>query len=193
MKQQHASAITDQIAVRYAEGVDHVWESWEPALESCERAFTAAGAWRTMLDGDDLATRLRRAQYRAHAAAEVASGLVPPPSVLEAHGYLLSSLGACRDALGVLAVRADLEELDAEDAEIGLHAVTTTRDAFRGARSTTALVHAWVAEDQVDPAWQHDPVRPSRTWPYVLWLLVGTCLVLFGALLAQALLGTGSA
>jgi hypothetical protein len=183
----------DQVAVRYADGIDHVWESWEPSLRSCERVFSAAGTWRTTLDCDELAGRLRRAQYRAHTAAEFASGLVPPPSALDAHGYLLAALGACRDALGVLAVRAELEELDDEGAEIGLQAVETTREAFRGARSTTALVHAWIAEDEVDPTWLREPVQPSRSWPYVLWLLVGTCLVLFGALVAQALVGTGHA
>ncbi len=189
MKQHVAQ---DQIAVRYADGVDHVWASWEPSLRDCERILAGAGAWRSGIDGDELASRLRRAQYRAHTASEFASGLVPPPSALDAHGYLLAALGACRDAFGVLAVRAELDELDDDSCEIGMHALDATRSAFGGARSSTALVHAWVAEDGIDPSWLHEPATPSRTWPYVLWMLIGTCAVLFAALVAQALLGSGS-
>ncbi|MEO6866719.1 MAG: hypothetical protein ABI200_01725, partial [Gaiellales bacterium] len=113
-----------------------------------------------MTDSDELAEELRRVQYRAHSSSEFAAGLTPPPSALDAHLIVMGSLIACRDALGVLAVRADLDELDEETAEIGLHAIDATRDAFMGVRSSTALVHAWVANDQVDPDWIIDHTGP---------------------------------
>ena len=184
--------VPDQVAVRYADGVDHVWTAWEPSLRRCERLL-GGHTWRAGLPSDDLAAQLRRAQYRAHSAAEFAAGLVPPPSAADAHAFLLGSLGSCRDALGVLAVRADLDELDDDTAEIGMHAVDITRDAFRGARSTTALVHAWIAEDQVDPEWLHEQRHGSRVWSIVLWALVAGCALLFLVLVGQVLLvGLGS-
>ncbi len=181
----------DQLAVRYADGVDHVWSSWEPSVRTCERLFGAA-LWRADLDGDTLASEIRRAQYRAHTAAEFASGLVPPPSAVDAHTYLLATLAACRDALGVLAVRAELDELADDLAELGLHAVDATRDAFRGARSTSVLVQAWVAEDQVDPEWLREPSGSSRSWSaIVVWGMVATASLLLAALVLQVLvLGT---
>jgi hypothetical protein len=178
--------VQDQVAVRYADGIDHVWTSWEPSLRRCERMLGAA-SWRAGVDGEELALQLRRAQYRAHTAAEFAAGLVPPPSAADAHGFLLGSLASCRDALGVLAIRAEMEGLDDDVAEIGLHAVDVTRDAFRGARSTTALVHAWIAEDQVDPEWLHEQSEASRLWPFLLWLLIATCAALFVVLVVQVL------
>lgn len=178
--------VHDQVAVRYADGVDHVWTAWEPALRRCERLL-GGHSWRSELDSQDLASQLRNAQYRAHMAAEFASGLVPPSSALDAHSMLVGTLGACRDALGVIALRAELEELDDDIAEIGLHAVDTTRDAFRGARSTTALVHAWVADDQVDPEWLHPPATGSRTWQFVLWLLAAVCVAMFIVLTVQVI------
>lgn len=184
MKQHVAN---EQVAVRYADGIDHLWATWEPALRTCERMF-GASAWRAGIDGDDAADELRRAQYRAHTAGEFATGLVPPPSARGAHGDLVGSLGMCRDVLGVLAVRAELDELDDDAAEIGLHALGATRDAFGGARSTTALVHAWVESDQVDPQWPiGDDARSSRAWPVVLWLVLGGCATLLALLVAEAL------
>jgi hypothetical protein len=177
--------VHDQVAVRYADGVDHVWATWEPSLRRCERLLGTHG-WRAGFDGDELAGELRRAQYRAHTAAEFAAGLVPPASALDAHAMLIGTLASCRDALGVIAIRAEMHELDEDIAEIGLHAVDTTRDAFRGARSTTALVHAWIAEDQVDPDWLGGDSGPgSRLWPFLLWLLVGICAALFVVLLVE--------
>jgi hypothetical protein len=97
----------------------------------------------------------------------------------------MGSLGSCRDVLGVLAIRAELEELDDDAAEIGLHAVDVTRDAFRGARSTTALVHAWVAADQVDPDWIDEATTPSAAWPWLITSLVLCSICLFVVLLLQ--------
>lgn len=180
--------VHDQVAVRYADDVDHVWMSWEPSLRRCERLL-GGHSWRAGIDGDEVAGHLRRAQYHAHTAAEFAAGLVPPPSAADAHAFLLAALGACRDALGVLAVRAELDELDDDTAEIGLHAVDVTRDAFRGARSTTALVHAWVADDRVDPSWLDQDHRPTRAWMVALWVFVAACAALLAVLLFQVSFG----
>lgn len=187
MGQQHATR--DQVAVRYADGVDHVWAAWEPSLRRCERIF-GANSWRAGIEGEELAVQLRQAQYRAHTASEFAAGLVPPPSALDAHAYLLGSLASCRDALGVLAIRAEMDSLDDDVAEIGLHAVDTTRDAFRGARSTTALVHAWVANDGVDPAWLAPGSVPpaSRAWRVLGWCFLLATVALLGVLVVQAAL-----
>lgn len=178
--------VQDQVAVRYAEAIDRVWEGWEPSLRRCERLL-GGQAWRAGTDPEQLAEQLRRAQYRAHTAAEFAAGLVPPASALDAHAVLVGTLGACRDTLGVLALRADTEQLDEDVAEIGLHAVDATRDAFRGARSTTALVHAWIAADQVDPAWLQQDRQGSRLWPFLLWMLLATCASLFVVLVVEVL------
>jgi hypothetical protein len=179
--------VHDQVAVRYADGVDHVWTDWEPSLRRCERIF-GPSPWRMSIDGDDIAEQIRRSQYRAHTAAEFAAGLVPPPSAHDAHAVLLGTLAACRDALGVLAIRAELDELDDEMADVGLQTLELTRDAFRGARSTTALVQAWTPEEQVDPRWLHEDHQPSRVWPALLWGLVAACTLLFVLLVAQVLI-----
>lgn len=179
--------VHDQVAVRYADGIDHVWSTWEPALRRCERIL-GGHSWRSGLEAEELASQLRRAQYRAHTASEFASGLVPPPSAIDAHAMLIGTLSSCRDALGVIAIRAEMDELDDDVAEIGLHAVDTTRDAFRGARSTTALVHAWVADDRVDPEWLHQPQPQSRAWQFLLWMLAATCVALFVVLAVELVL-----
>lgn len=186
MRQQ---VVQDQVAVRYADGIDHVWNAWEPALRRCEMLLGGT-SWRSGIEPQELADHLRRAQYRAHTAGEFATGLVPPPSAADAHSMLLTSLGICRDTLGVLAVRAELDELDEDISVIGLHAVDSTRDAFRSARSTTVLVHAWVADDEVGPSWLpgESPAGPSRAASIVLWALVVTCVVLLGALLVEVFL-----
>jgi len=181
--------VNDQVAVRYADGMDHVWTSWVPSLRRCERLL-GAQSWRAGLSGEEIADQLRRSQYRAHTAGEFAAGLVPPPSAATAHGFLMESLTSCRDTLGVIAIRAELEELDDDTAEIGLHAVDTTRDAFRGARASTALVHAWVADDGVDPSWfDATPMRRTARWTaLVVWVLVGVCALLITALLVEVLI-----
>lgn len=185
----HQHVIQDQIAVRYADGIDDVWDSWEPSLRRCERLLGAT-AWRTSMD-DEQATQLRRAQYRAHTAAEFAAGLIPPSSATEAHASLLGALASCRDVLGVLAIRAELDEFDDDVAEIGLHAVEMTRDAFHGARTTTALVHAWIADDHIAPEWLDEHSPSSHVWPWVLRMLVMAAISLAIVLVVQVVvLGT---
>jgi hypothetical protein len=190
MKQRVAH---DQVAVRYTDGIDHVWAAWEPAARRCERLFGAT-SWRAGMAPAELAAVLRQAQYRAHTASEFAAGLLPPPSASDAHAYLLGTLASCRDALGVLAMRAELDELGDDVAEIGLHAVDATCDAFRGARSCTALVHAWIAADQVDPDWLQQSSDGSRSWStVVLWVLVASGATMLVALVVQLLVAGGIA
>jgi hypothetical protein len=105
----------------------------------------------------------------------------------------MGALGSCRDVLGVLAIRAELDELDDDAIEIGLHAIDVTRDAFRGARSSAALVHAWLAEDQADPEWLDEPTKPSAAWPSLIIMLVLGSICLFVVLVMQIVaLSTGA-
>lgn len=86
---------------------------------------------------------------------------------------LVDALGSCRDALGVLAVRAELDELGDDVAALGSQAIELTRNAFDGARASSALVHAWVAEDRVDPEWLAPAQQPgSYRRAFVLWLML---------------------
>ena len=179
--------VHDQVAIRYADGVELLWTTWESAARVSGRLLEPAGL-RDDLTGDAVAERLRRSQYRAHVAAEVGSGLIPPPSAAEAHALLIGALAACRDTLGVLAVRAELGELDEHAAEFGVQALDLTRDAFHGARSTTALVHAWVDDDAIDPRWASDavPSGPAgRVVSIVVWALVVSCTLLLAALVVE--------
>jgi hypothetical protein len=125
--------INDQIASLYADGVEHVWSSWEPSLARCERLLGNSDR-RNQLHSDELAHRFRRAQYQAHVASEFAAGLAPPAFAAASHDLLVASLATCRDTLSVIALRAELEELDDETALIGLLAIDSTRSAVRGTR-----------------------------------------------------------
>lgn len=182
--------IHDEVAVRYADGVDHVWSAWSPALQRCERLLAAIATDVDLdgYDGDDVAAVLRSVQYRVHTSAEFAAGLVPPPSASDSHRLLLSSLAACRDVLSVLAVRAELDELDEEAALAGIGAARATRDAFASARTSTALVHAWTSDDEVDPVWVVERRTPSRTWSFLLWLAIAASAGLLTVLGVELLL-----
>jgi hypothetical protein len=181
--------VHDQVAVRYADGIDHVWMAWEPSLRRCERLF-GGDPEQEPLGTEELAGLLRRTQYRAHTAAEFTAGLVPPPSASDMHLHLLDALGDCRDVLGVLALRADMDELDDDAYRVGAAALGATRDAFRGARASTALVHAWVADDAVDPTWAEasSAAAPGRIRSLVTWSLVVLGALLLVALLIELLL-----
>jgi hypothetical protein len=184
--------VHEQVASLYADGVDHVWSTWEPSLRSCERIL-ANSARRHAMAADDVASQLRRVQYHAHLAGELSIGLVPPIEHASRHGSLVTSLELCRDTLGVLAVRAELDELDDETTVIGLLAADATRDAFLGARSTPAAVNAWIASDGVAPDWVSPAHPPSRVMTVLMWSLVVVCAVLFVALVAEVFLITPGA
>lgn len=184
--------VHDQVASLYADGVDHVWSTWEPSLRSCERIL-ANSSRRHAMEPADVASQLRRVQYHAHLAGELSTGLVPPIEQATRHGSLVTSLELCRDTLGVLAVRAELDELDDETTVIGLLAADATRDAFLGARTTPASVPAWMANDGIQPDWIEPAAAPSRAMTMLMWSLVVVCAVLFVALVAEIFLITPGA
>ncbi|MCW2961134.1 MAG: hypothetical protein JWM25_608 [Thermoleophilia bacterium] len=182
--------VQDQVALRYADGIDHVWAAWEPFLRRCEGILDGP-LDQEATDLEELATQLRRIQYRAHSAAEFTSGLVPPPSALDAHAALLETLTMCRDVLGVLAHRTQLRELDEDAVEAGLRAVDATRDACRSARASTALVHAWGVDETIEPTWlplDGGTSSQSRLMAVTAWLLVAVCSVLLVALVVEVFL-----
>lgn len=181
--------VQDTTTAEYAGGLESVWAQWEPSLREVERLLHA-GTARYDAPGDGLAELLRRAQYRAHTAGEFASGLRPPLAAVDAHECLIATLDNCRDTLGVLAVRAELDELDEHTAEIGLHAISSTRDAFQSARSSSAAAYRFTTDMQ--PMYvQHDPVHHgSGALNVLLWTMVASCALLFTVLLFEVFLLT---
>ncbi|MCW2974567.1 MAG: hypothetical protein JWN72_2840 [Thermoleophilia bacterium] len=179
--------VQDQVATLYADGVDQVWSTWEPSLRRCEQLLGTAER-RDQHRAHDLAEHFRRAQYRAHVAGELAVGLVPPVQAVHPHDQLVGVLGVCRDTLSVIAVRAELDELDDETALIGLLAIDATRDAFRGARETSTDLQAWISEAGPVAPWVVPDTAPSRFMTLLMWSLIGVCAVLFLALVAEVFL-----
>lgn len=181
--------VHDSTTAEYAGGLDAVWRQWEPSLRRAERLLHA-GAARYDAPGEDVAELLRRSQYGAHTASEFASGLRPPLAAVDAHDYLVTALDNCRDTLGVLAVRAELDELDEHTAEIGLHTVTSTRDAFQTARNSSAAAYRFTTDMQ--PIYVQSQPQPQggRAVTVLLWALVATCAVMFTVLLFEVFLLT---
>lgn len=184
--------VHDQASAAYTGGIDSVWSSWEPALRRAERLLLAGGSLHDA-NAEDSVTELRRAQYQAHIAAEFVSGLRPPLPAVDAHEYLVSTLESCRETLGVLAVRAELDELDENTTDIGLHSVANTREAFRAARSTTLAAYQFT--EHLRPMYlEQIPARSeSRGIGVLLWGLVAVCAVLFTLLLFEVFLLTSPA
>lgn len=183
---QH-DVVEDTTAAIYVEGVEQVWASWGPALKRGERLLRGT-AWRGAISAEECADELRRTQYRAHAASEIAAGLQAPPIAAGAHARLLASLGAARDTLGVLAVRAELGDIEQDEAAIGMHALAMTRDAFSSARDRIDAVEPWGAPQSHEIGWSDDGPDPSRGVTVLLWGLVAVCVVLFTVLLFEVFL-----
>lgn len=182
--------VHDPTSAEYAGGLEAVWSEWEPALRRSERMLH--GGATSIMDGEEESVELlRRAQYKAHTASEFASGLRPPLAAVDAHDYLVASLSAARDTLGVLAVRAELDELDEQTSEIGLHAVGATRDAFNAARHSS--VAAFRFTESMDPVYVRTKPRQSSRPGAVLWGLVAVCALLFTVLLFEIFLLTPTA
>lgn len=181
--------VHDPTTAEYAVGLEAVWSQWEPSLRETERLLHAGPA-RHDSHGEALAERLRRAQYRAHTAGEFTSGLRPPLAAVDAHEHLVATLDNCRDTLGVLAVRAELEELDEHTAEIGLHTVSSTRDAFQAARYSSAAAHRFTTD--LEPVFVQAQMLPGapRGASTLMWTLVAMCAVLFTVLLFEVFLLT---
>jgi hypothetical protein len=182
--------VHDPATAEYAGGLDNVWANWEPALRDMERILLG-GAARYAAGGDELAEILRRAQYKAHTAGEFIAGMHPPLPAADAHEMLLTSFSHCRDTLGVLALRAELDELDEHTAEIGLGSISATRDAFRSARQSTTA--AWRFRESIEPVYFQEMARPdraARVLNIVMWSLIGVCALLFTVLLFEVFLLT---
>jgi len=138
-------------------------------------------------DPEAAADELRRAQYRAHSAAELLTGLAPPEIAIPVHEHVFATLESCRDALGVLAVRAEIDDLDEHTTEIGLHTVLATRQAFSAARMSASSARA--LEPGLQPVSLYDaPDQGRRGVGVVLWALVIACAMLFGVLLVEVLI-----
>lgn len=187
---QHATF--DSTSIEYADDVDAIWRSWEPHLRSAQRLLSHSAA--VLGEDDGTIDRLRQIQYQAHTASEFAGGLQPPVVASEAHDYLVATLDACRDTLSVLAMRADTGDLDEQTAEIGLHAVAGTREAFQLARYSSMTAYAF--DEDLEPMLdaerlQHRRRRSSdntRGMTILLWTLGVTCATLLGVLLTEIFL-----
>lgn len=176
----------DQTPATYAEGLESIWADWDPVLRFTERMLRG-GATPLSEARDEAVTALRRCQYRAHSASELAAGLRPPLAAIDAHEYLVTALSTCRDTLGVIAIRCELDELDEQTTEIGMHSASTTREAFQAARYST--VAAFHLTESLDPLCA-DPGRSEQAGDgmgFVLWGLVALCAVLFTVLLWEIL------
>jgi hypothetical protein len=191
----HASY--DLVAAQYADDVDAAWRTWAPALRQCERILVAQ-QWRESIETDVLVQHLRRAQYRAHTTSELAAGSQPPEGAQTPHVALLATLSMCRDALGVIALRAEMDELDDETIELGFEAVRSTRDAFAYAQQAALATSITPVRAQArvddEESWLIDPQAPSearngdapsRRWPIVIWSTVAASSAVFAVLLVD--------
>lgn len=183
MKQQMApeSAIAE-----YAGGLTELWAEWEPWLHRAELLLQDGGE--SLQDVDDPEELLRQVQYHAHTSGELAEGLQPPLAALDAHQYLLASLQACRDTLGAIAMRAEIDELDEQTAEFGVHAVASTRDAFQAARYSTWAANAF--SESLGPMLLPVPTSAPSRLGVAIWILTAVCAVLFTVLVFEIMLLT---
>lgn len=173
------------VTSEYAGALESVWHDWEPSMRRVERMLRA-GSIAFEHDPEQAADQLRRAQYRAHTSSELLSGLPAPQLAAPVHDHLVACLDACRDALGVLAVRAEIDELDEHTAEIGLQTVQATRHAFTQTRMSAT--NAVAMEPSLQPVALYDaPHEGRRSISFVLWSLIIACAVLFGVLLVEVL------
>lgn len=168
MKQQ---IVHDQSVYAYSHQLDCIWAGWEPWLRESERMLYAGPE---AIDDEECPELLRRAQYHAHTAAEFTAGLDVPMHAFEAHDYLVRSLSTARDALSVLAVHAEMNDLDMRTTELGLRAVSGSRDAFRTALGVAQSGGA-VSIRQMPAVPQQRRVDPLSV---AIWSLGAVCLVL---------------
>ena len=126
-------AVYDQLAGKYAAEVEHLVSGWDRGASACI-VLLEDGELRSSVAASDLTDQLRRTQYRAHLGAEVGNGLVAPSPLGDAHAALVDAFVTCRETLAVLAVRAELDELDDDTAQYGVHAIRLVDDAFDGYR-----------------------------------------------------------
>jgi hypothetical protein len=186
MHQQHV--VQESALAAYTSGLSSVWETWSPSIAQA-RHLLMAGSYGELTD-DDRASALRRLQYRAHTAYEFVAGLQPPFSGIDAHETLIATMAHCRDTLGVIAVRAELDELDDHTCDIGMHSVASTRDAFANAQAAPQQSPWQMYGNGIEPSLVHHlhpTPRESRLMGAALWGLVVVCTVLFSVLLYEVL------
>lgn len=180
-------SLTDAAPAQYVGELDRLWADWEPGLARAERYLnrTLAGADSEYDSGDAVVAELRRIQYRAHSVTELAAGLQPPLTALDAHTFLIAALDGGRDALGALAEHVSEEDPDPRALSVVLESLRTTRDAFRVARASSSLLagHAAFADPGFSPL---ATVRSRpRTSMVVAWLLMVICSGLLTALIYE--------
>jgi hypothetical protein len=186
MKQHIAHGIS---ASTYSASLERVWSEWEPMLRTAERLLIA-GSVACDDDPEGGAQLLRRVQYRAHTSAGLVSSLQAPMRLADPHEYLVHTLENVRETMGMLAVRAELGELDEHSAELGLQHAMSTREAFHAIRSSERA--AWSSGADVEPmllpAAGGTEHFPGTRGSMLLWGLVAVCSALFLILLVQVLL-----
>jgi hypothetical protein len=179
---------TDSGPAEYLGELCSLWSSWEPHLAQAERFIhrSLAGADSEFDTVEELISTLRRIQYRAHAATELASGLTPPPSASNAHGYLVAALDASRDSLGALAEHLAEEHPDPRALAVVLEALRISREAFKLARASTGFAGATSSSSPGEP---FSPIPAVRMRPragmVAAWLLVVLCSGLLTALIYE--------
>ena len=178
----------DQGASRYALEVEQLVSGWDRGASACV-VLLEDNELRAEISSSDLTDHLRRAQYRAHLGAEVGNGLAAPSPLGDAHAALVDAFVTCRETLAVLAVRAELDELDDEAATYGIRAIRLVDEAFDGVRATAELAYAWHADVQHTAASDARERRQSASvFSIMTWVLVGTCTAIVIAVIVELVL-----
>lgn len=180
----HQHIVHDPAAAEYSGVLDAVWADWEPWLRRCERLLQHA---HSDFGWDEAEEVLRRAQYRAHTAAEFTDGLAPPHSAFEAHIRMVAFFNHARETLGALAVRMELDELDEQTIELGMRALDSTRIAYHNARNSSVMVVPFTQHMHPLPM---VPAQPKKDLSVLIWSMVGICTILFALLMFELFLLT---
>jgi hypothetical protein len=197
---------TSDPVVSYAEGLDDIWRSWDGASRAASSLLSGAGA--DLAWDDEAGEQLSRLQYKANVAVEFAAELEAPMHVAQLHAHLVTVLEGCRDALGSLAHRAELRDLDEQSCTHAARVVAATREAFANchhvgtmplnapahhhphlaqAAPVVAHAHASYAAAAV-PAWSqpgeftpwHDAATTRSPWVWGLAATAGALLLALG-------------
>ena len=136
-----------QTGERYANQVGELWSGLAETLVRLE----ALAAAPERLEDDEVVDRLRRLQYRLHAASEYAFGLAPPAGSEPAHSELAAALAGARDATGEIIEAVEMA---------GLEAVETIVHEWRGALFRVRLARLRLSRPpKTGPPAEDDPPR----------------------------------
>jgi hypothetical protein len=177
-------AVYDQIAGRYAEEVERLVAGWDRGASACIVLLEDSDL-RATVPPEAVTEQLRRAQYRAHLGAEVGNGLLAPGPLGDAHSALVDAFYTCRETLAVLAVRAELDELDDDTASYGVHAIRLVDEAFDGVRATAERAYAWHEDASSAGKQSVAPEQNSSLFNVMVWTLVGICAAIIVAVLVE--------